>query len=119
MFTLHLILADSITIRLGSNVWTIGTDFIIYLIVAAIVGLVAEFLVGWRLPFGFIGAIIAALIGIWLLTKVVIITGIPDINVYGVPIIKALIGAIILVALWHVLTFRTWNRRSRYSYRGR
>jgi uncharacterized membrane protein YeaQ/YmgE (transglycosylase-associated protein family) len=119
MFTTQLILADDITIHFGSNVWTIGTDFLIYLIVAAIVGLVAEFLVGWRLPFGFVGAIIAALIGVWLLTKVIIITGIPDINVYGVPILKALIGAIILVAVWHLLTFRAWSRRSRYSYRRR
>ena len=44
---------------------TITTGLIIYLVVAAIVGLVAEFIVGWRLPFGFIGAIIAALVGIW------------------------------------------------------
>jgi len=121
MFTLNFILADSITIQLGSNVWTIGTNFIIYLIVAAIVGLVAEFLVGWRLPLGLVGAIIAALIGVWLLTKVIIITGIPDINVYGVPIIKALIGAIILVTVWHLLTFSAWSgrSRSRYSYRRR
>ena len=68
MLALHLILADGVTIKLGDNVWTFGTNFIVYLIVAAIVGLVAEFIVGWRLPFGFIGAIIAALIGIWLLT---------------------------------------------------
>ena len=43
---------------------TITTSQIIYLVVAAVIGLVAEFIVGWRLPFGFIGAIIAALVGI-------------------------------------------------------
>src|ERR1700730_143107 len=112
-----LVLADGITIHLGDHAWTFGTNFIIYLIVAAIVGLVAEAIVGWRLPFGFIGAIIAALVGIWLMTQVVVITGLGDINVYGVPIIRALIGAIILVALWHALTYRSWNRRRRYSYR--
>src|SRR2546425_3170513 len=88
---------------------TITTQFIIYLIVAAIVGLVAETIVGWRLPFGFIGGIIAALVGVWLMTNVIIINGIGDINISGVPIIRALIGAIILVALWHFLTAGIWR----------
>jgi hypothetical protein len=49
MFALPLILADGVTIKLGDNVWTFG--------------FVAESLVGRRLPFGFVGAIIAALVG--------------------------------------------------------
>ena len=58
----HSILADGISIHIGDNVWSFSLNFIIYLIIAAIVGFAAEFIVGWRLPFGFIGAIIAALI---------------------------------------------------------
>ena len=116
MLALHLILADGITIKLGDNVWTFGTNFIVYLIVAAIVGLVAEFVVGWRLPFGFIGAIIAALIGIWLLTQVIIITGIGDVILFGVPLLRALIGAIIFVAIWHLVTVGLWRHRSRRRY---
>jgi uncharacterized membrane protein YeaQ/YmgE (transglycosylase-associated protein family) len=112
-----LVPSDGITINIGGHVWAFSTSFIVYLIVAAIVGLVAEFIVGWRLPFGFIGAIIAALIGIWLMTKVITISGLGDINVAGVPIVRALIGAIILVALWHALTYRSWNRRRRYYRR--
>jgi uncharacterized membrane protein YeaQ/YmgE (transglycosylase-associated protein family) len=111
------ILADVISIHIGDNVWSFSLNFIIYLIIAALVGFAAEFIVGWRLPFGFIGAIIAALIGIWLMTQVIILTGIGDVDVYGVPIVRALIGAILFVALWHLLTFRTWSRRRRYSYR--
>ncbi len=114
---LQNILADGITVRIGDNVWSFSLNFIVYLIIAALVGLAAEFIVGWRLPFGFIGAIIAALLGIWLMTQVVILTGIGDINVYGVPIIRALIGAIIFVALWHLITYRSWYRRRRYYYR--
>jgi len=106
------VLADGITIKIGSNVWSFGLNIIIYLIVAAIVGIVAESIVGWRLPFGIIGAIVAALVGAWLLTNVIVLTGIGDINVYGVPIIRALIGAIILVAIWHLITFRAWRRRT-------
>ncbi len=95
---------------------TITTAFIVYLVVAAIVGLIAEFIIGWRLPFGIIGAIIAALVGVWLLTNVINLSIAGDPNIYGVPIIKALIGAIVLVGLWHLLTYRTWRRRRRYSY---
>jgi uncharacterized membrane protein YeaQ/YmgE (transglycosylase-associated protein family) len=116
MFTLLLILADGVTIQLGDNVWTFGLNFIIYLIVAAVVGLLAESLVGGRLPLGFIGAIIAALIGAWLLTKVIIINGIGDINVFGVPIFRALVGAIILVAIWKLLTSALSRGRSRNAY---
>jgi len=119
-FFIHsLVLADGVTIKIGNNAWTFGSNFIVYLIVAAIVGLVAEFLVGWRLPFGFIGAIILALVGVWLMTQVIIISGLGDIIIGGVPIIRALLGAIILVALWHMLTYRTWHRRRRYYRRYR
>src|SRR5438270_7896674 len=113
MLALNLILADGVTIKIGGNVWTFGLSFIVYLIIAAIIGLLAEFIVGWRLPFGFIGAIIAALIGIWLMSNVIIITGIGDINLFGVPLFRALIGAIIFVALWHLITYAIWRGRRR------
>lgn len=112
-----LILADGITIHVGDHVWTFSSSFIVYLIVAAIVGLVAEFIVGWRLPFGIIGAIIAGVIGVWLMTQVIIISGFSDYYVNGVPLIRALIGALILVAIWHALTYRSWNSRRRYYRR--
>ena len=111
---MYTVLADGITITIGHNVWTFGLNFIVYLIVAAVAGLVAEFITGWRLPFGFIGAIIAALIGVWIMTHLIVLTGIGDIKVYGVPILRALIGAIILVAIWHLITFGWWRRR-RYA----
>src|SRR5579859_4940796 len=113
MFIFNWILADGVTLKLGDQVWSFGLNFIVYLIVAAIVGLVAESLVGWRLPLGFVGAIIAALIGAWLLTKVLVITGIGDITVYGVPLLRALLGAILLVAVWHLLTYRAGRGRQR------
>lgn len=117
MAALSLILADGITIHVGNQTWTFGTNFIVYLIIAAIVGIIAEFIVGWRLPFGIIGAIIAGVLGIWLMTQVIQISGLPVYTVDGVSLIPALIGAIILVAIWHALTYRSWHRRGRYSYR--
>ncbi|HLZ59118.1 MAG TPA: hypothetical protein VKR06_19415 [Ktedonosporobacter sp.] len=109
-----LALADGITITIGPNVWSFGLSTILYLLIAAIVGVIAEYIVGWRVPLGIIGAVIAALIGIWLMTQVIVISGIGDINIYGVPMIRALIGAIVFVALWHLLTFGLVGRR-RYT----
>ncbi len=116
LLTLTTVIGDGITIKIGNDAWTIGLGFIIYLIVAAIVGIIAEAIVGWRVPFGFIGAIIAAIIGIWLMTQVIIITGIGDIYIQGVPIIRALIGAMIFVALWHLITYGLWRGRRRRRY---
>ena len=117
MLAFTTVLADGITIKIGDNVWTFGLNLIIYLIVAAIVGFIAEGIVGWRLPFGIIGAIIAALVGIWLMTQVIIISGIGDIYFDSVPLFRALVGAMIFVALWHLLTYGLWRRRDRYYYR--
>src|ERR1700730_16326029 len=113
MLALSFLLADGVTIKLGDNVWSFGINFIIYLIVAAVVGFVAESLVGRRLPFGFVGAIIAALVGAWLLTKVIVISGVGDIYLDNVTIFRALVGAIILVAIWQLLAVGLWRGRSR------
>ena len=74
-----LALADGVTITVGHNVWSIGLNFILYLIIAAVVGVIAEYIVGWRLPLGIIGAIIAGIVGAWLMTQVITINGIGDI----------------------------------------
>ena len=115
MATLSMILADGITIKLGDHVWSFGLNLIVYLIVAAIVGFVAEAILGWRAPLGFIGAIIAALVGIWLMTQVIVISGLGDYYIPTtppVPIIRSLIGAIILIAIWHFVFGGAFRRRS-------
>lgn len=118
MLSLFNILADGgISIHIGNDVWTLNSNLLVYLLIAAIVGVVAEFIVGWRLPFGLIGAIIAGVIGIWLMTQVIVITGLPNWSVDNVLLVPALIGALILVALWHALTFRSWSRRRTYYRR--
>ena len=117
---LSTIFADTITIKIGNTVLYLGTNLIVYVAVAAIVGLVAEFLVGWRLPFGIIGATIAALIGIWLMTQVIVISGIPDYAINTTPpiyLVRAIIGAALFVFIWHLITFPFYRRRSRRNYR--
>jgi len=113
MSHLAIVLADGITIKLGTYIWTFGWNFVLYLVIAAIVGLVAESVMGSRLPLGFVGAIAAALIGIWLMTQVIVIKGIGDIYLFGIPIFRALIGALVLVFIWRLITFALFRRRNR------
>ncbi len=112
MLAFSLLLADGVTIKLGDHVWSFGLNFILYLIIAAIVGIAAEAITRSRLPFGFVGAIIAALIGVWLMTNVILIQGLPEVMLFGVPIIKALIGAILLVLVWRLIASLFTRRRA-------
>jgi uncharacterized membrane protein YeaQ/YmgE (transglycosylase-associated protein family) len=106
------VIADGITIAIGQNHWSFGLNFLLFLLISAIVGVIAEYIVGWKLPLGIIGAIILGIVGAWLMTDVIQIGGIGDINVWGVPLIRATLGAIILIAIWHLIT--SGFRRRRY-----
>jgi len=114
MLQLATVLANGVTIRISDNFWSIAINIILSLIIAAIIGSIARFILKDRSPIGFIGAIIAAFIGIWLATQIIIIQGIGDIFISGIPIIRALIGAIILVIIWDLITIII-TRRRRYS----
>jgi uncharacterized membrane protein YeaQ/YmgE (transglycosylase-associated protein family) len=116
MFTL-LAEVPLITVNVGNLHLALYLSQLMYFLVAALVGFVAEFIVGWRLPFGIIGAIIAALVGIWIVTNVVILIIPGDPVLFGVPLFKALIGAILFTALWYLLTYRLWHRRRPYYSR--
>ena len=106
-----------ITINIGNLHLALYLSQLMYLLVAAIVGFVAEFIVGWRLPFGIIGAIVAALVGIWIVTNVVILIIPGDPVLFGIPLFKALIGATLFAALWYLLTYRLWHQRRPYYQR--
>jgi uncharacterized membrane protein YeaQ/YmgE (transglycosylase-associated protein family) len=106
-----------ITINLGNIHLAVYLSQVMYLLVAAFVGFVAEFIVGWRLPFGIIGAIIAALVGIWIVTNVVVLIIPGDPVLFGIPLFKALIGATLFAALWYLLTYRIWHHRRPYYQR--
>ncbi len=106
-----------ITINLGNVHLALYQSQLMYLLIAAIVGFVAEFIVGWRLPFGIIGAIIAALIGMWIVTNMVILIIPGDPVLFGMPLFKALIGATLFTALWYLLTYRLWHHRRPYYQR--
>src|SRR5438034_10985487 len=116
MFTL-LAEAPLITINVGNLHVALYLSQLMYFLVAAIVGFVAEFIVGWRLPFGIIGAIVAALVGIWIVTNVLILIIPGDPVLFGMPLFKALIGATLFTALWYLLTYRLWHQRRPYYQR--
>ena len=66
---------------------------ILMLVMAGIVGWLADLIVPGRLPYGWLGAIVAGLVGSWL---GVLLLGHIGPSIFGVPIIPGLVGAIIL-----------------------
>jgi uncharacterized membrane protein YeaQ/YmgE (transglycosylase-associated protein family) len=80
------------------------THLLILLLVGAVVGLIAERLVNRSLPYGWIGAIVAGLLGAWLMTDVLHIIIAPQVSVVGIPIISAILGATIVVFVFSLVT---------------
>jgi uncharacterized membrane protein YeaQ/YmgE (transglycosylase-associated protein family) len=66
---------------------------VLMLFVAGLVGWVADAIVPGRMPYGWLGAIVAGLVGSWIGT---LILGHFGPSLFGVPILPALLGAVIL-----------------------
>jgi len=92
---------------------------LLYLIIAIIIGVVAETIIGWRLPYGVLGAILCATIGIILVLLLPIRIG-GEVQMFGlsIAVVKAFVGGAVLVTIWHLATYTSWRARHRY-YRGR
>ncbi len=90
------------------------THLVALLLVGALCGLIAERLIRSSLPFGLVGAIAAGLIGAWLWVDVLHLpTLVPDLALAGIPIVSAILGAIILIVLFNLVTSRgrlRWRR---------
>lgn len=94
------------------------SSLIVWLLIAAIVGLLGELFARRRTPFGIVGAIILGFIAIFLVVGVLGIhfAGEPRLN--GVPIITSIIVAAIIVALWSAFAYRhAYGYYSRHYYR--
>ncbi|TMF53560.1 MAG: GlsB/YeaQ/YmgE family stress response membrane protein [Chloroflexi bacterium] len=93
------------------------THLLVLLLVGAVVGLVAERLTNRALPYGWIGAIVAGLVGAWLMVDVLRLVIAPEVSVAGIPLISALIGAVIVLLVFSMVTggsrfgSRSWGRR--------
>jgi uncharacterized membrane protein YeaQ/YmgE (transglycosylase-associated protein family) len=75
--------------------WAAGSiiHLVLMLFMAGVVGWLADLIVPGRLPFGWLGAIVAGLVGSWL---GILLLGHLGPSFFGVPIIPGLVGAIIL-----------------------
>lgn len=87
--------------------------FIVLLLVAAVCGLIAERLVHASLPFGWIGAIVAGFVGAWLMVDVLHLVLLPTLSIEGLPIVSAIVGAIIVVVLFSLVAGRLGTGRGR------
>jgi uncharacterized membrane protein YeaQ/YmgE (transglycosylase-associated protein family) len=90
------------------------TDLLIYLLIAALVGLIAERLVGTGL-YGLIGNVLVGLAGIWVMLNLFHWSFPGDLVVGGVPVITAILGAILVEVVLSLLLRsvrgrRTWRR---------
>ncbi len=89
------------------------TEALVYLVVAVISAYLAERLIGTRLPFGFVGAFVAALIGAWLMNSVLRIILIPELSFGGVPVVTAVVGSLIVAWIWGILSGQVRTRWTR------
>ncbi len=71
-------------------------QLIVFLLIAIIAAWIAGAVLGVRYPFGFIGAFIAAIVGEWLMLNIFHVVLAPEVSYAGIPIITALVGALIL-----------------------
>ena len=82
------------------------TQVLIWILIAAVVGVVGELLARRRTPDGIVGAIIVGLLAIFLIVGIFHfqITGEPLLD--GVPLISSIIVAAILVVIWSGFAYR-------------
>jgi uncharacterized membrane protein YeaQ/YmgE (transglycosylase-associated protein family) len=81
-----------------------AAQLIVYLLVALLAGLLAERLVGASLPGGFLGALLAALLGMWLMIGVLRFAVPGDVDLAGVPLVTAVLGAVLVLVIWVLLS---------------
>jgi uncharacterized membrane protein YeaQ/YmgE (transglycosylase-associated protein family) len=95
------------------------TQIFIWILIAAVIGVVGELLARRRAPDGILGAIVVGFIAIVLIVGVFhfSIPGEPRLS--GVPLISSIIVAAILVAIWSGFAYRRVQPyTSRYYRRG-
>jgi len=90
------------------------THLLVLLLVGAVAGLIGERLVGRGMPGGLIGAIVAGLVGAWLMVDVLNIMLAHELSLAGIPVLPAILGAAIVVLLFSLVAggsfARGWRR---------
>ncbi len=88
-----------------------AVQFIIWLIIAAIIGFLGELIAGRRAPAGILGSIMVGLFAIFLIVGFFhfSIKGEPTLE--GVPIISTIIASAMIVAFWSSVSYRFYRTR--------
>src|SRR3979411_1489558 len=90
------------------------THLLVLLLVGAVAGLIGERLVSRGMPGGLLGAIVAGLVGAWLMVDVLHVVIAPELSIGGIPILSAILGAAIVVLLFSLVRggsfARGWSR---------
>ncbi|MBA2394259.1 MAG: transglycosylase [Ktedonobacteraceae bacterium] len=82
------------------------TELIVWIIIAAVVGFLGEFIAGRRAPAGILGAIMIGLFAIFLIVGFFHFHIVGEPSLEGVPIISTIIAAIMLVVVWSSISYR-------------
>ena len=82
-------------------------QFIIWLVIAAIVGFLGELIAGRRAPAGILGSIMVGLFAIFLIVGFFHFHIIDEPTLEGVPLISTIIAAIMIVVLWSSVSYRS------------
>jgi uncharacterized membrane protein YeaQ/YmgE (transglycosylase-associated protein family) len=90
------------------------THLLVLLLVGAIAGLIGERLVGRGMPGGLVGAIVAGLVGAWLMVDVLHLVVAPELSIEGIPVLSAILGAAIVVFLFSLVSGRGFARSWRH-----
>jgi uncharacterized membrane protein YeaQ/YmgE (transglycosylase-associated protein family) len=87
---------------------------LVMVIVAALVGYIADLFTGGRVPLGFLGTILFGVLGAWVATKLIhprIPVTMPSEPVFdGVLLVTAAIGALVFSLLWCIFASRLAGR---------
>jgi uncharacterized membrane protein YeaQ/YmgE (transglycosylase-associated protein family) len=95
------------------------TQVLIWIVIAAIVGVVGELLARRRAPDGIVGAILVGLLAIFLIVGVFHFHIAGEPSVEGVPLISTIIVAALMVAIWSGFAYRRVQPHyARYYRRG-
>jgi uncharacterized membrane protein YeaQ/YmgE (transglycosylase-associated protein family) len=88
------------------------THLLTLLVIGAVAGLMAERITDRTMPYRWIGAITAGVLGAWLITDGLHLAIAPHLTVAGIPLISAILGAMIVVFVWSMVT-----RNGSFGYR--
>ncbi|HEY7063588.1 MAG TPA: GlsB/YeaQ/YmgE family stress response membrane protein [Chloroflexota bacterium] len=93
-----VLLAVLVILAVSVFFWMLGgiIHLLLMLFMAGLVGWLADQVIPGRIPYGWLGAIAAGLLGSWLGTALI---GYVGPRIFGIPVIPALVGAIILAVV--------------------